>query len=335
MATENFPHDAAYKAFFSNPDMVKSLLVDFVPEEFVEFFDFDTLEECPGSYTTSGLQKRHDDIVWRVRWRDTWCYVYILLEFQSAQDNWMALRILTYTALLWEELIKDGQIRNREKLPPVLPIVIYNGDKPWTAPTDIKDLLSPTHDKLSDYQPAQKYFLIDENRISRLLLNNASGESAYIFRLEQAKTAEEILSIAREITVRLADNKFDFLRRAIYGWISCLIRKKDVELPASKKDDVENIAMLEQRIAQWEQEFIQKGRMEGMLIGQEKGKAEGLSNQKNTLLEMLSMRFGEVPAFWKETINSITCSTVVSRLTISLLTVKSAGEFGELLAQIK
>ena len=102
----------------------------------------------------------------------------------------MALRILTYTALLWEELIKKGEIKKGEKLPPVFPIVLYNGEVPWNAPLKISDLLAPIQDKLSEYQPEQKYFLIDENRISRLLLSQGKGESAFIFRFEQANSGE-------------------------------------------------------------------------------------------------------------------------------------------------
>ena len=43
MASDNFPHDAAYKAFFSTPEMVKSLLEDFVSGDFIGDLDFDTL----------------------------------------------------------------------------------------------------------------------------------------------------------------------------------------------------------------------------------------------------------------------------------------------------
>lgn len=38
------PHDAGYKNFFSNPEMVASLLREFVPEDFVAELDFSTLE---------------------------------------------------------------------------------------------------------------------------------------------------------------------------------------------------------------------------------------------------------------------------------------------------
>ncbi len=84
-----------------------------------------------------------------VRWKDTWCYIYILLEFQNTQDYWMALRIATYTGLLWQELVNENQVKAGEKLPPVLPIVLYNGQNPWNAPLNVGELVAPVHSKTS------------------------------------------------------------------------------------------------------------------------------------------------------------------------------------------
>ncbi|WP_366938752.1 Rpn family recombination-promoting nuclease/putative transposase, partial [uncultured Desulfovibrio sp.] len=52
MKNERLPHDASYKQIFSNPDMVASLLRDFVSEDFISELDFSTLEQCSGSYVT-------------------------------------------------------------------------------------------------------------------------------------------------------------------------------------------------------------------------------------------------------------------------------------------
>lgn len=118
MGKERIPHDSAYKQFFSNPEMVESLLRDFVPADFIADLDFSTLERCPGSYVTDDLRERHDDIVWRVGWKKgSWCYVALLVEFQSTPDHWMALRMLSYTALLLLDLVKTGNIRENEGLP--------------------------------------------------------------------------------------------------------------------------------------------------------------------------------------------------------------------------
>lgn len=329
MAPEHFPHDAAYKAFFGNPDMVKSLLLDFVPDDLIRDFNFDTLEACSGSYTSVDLRQRHDDIVWRLRWKDTWCYIYILLEFQSVQDYWMALRIATYTGLLWQELISNGLVKTGQKLPPVLPIVLYNGDTPWSAPLNVEALVEPIHSKLSKYQLSQEYFLLDENMISKFLLDNAKGEAGYIFRLERAEDVESIMSIYHEFMGKISDEKFDFLRRAIKIWLLKLIRRKNIIAPKDGDDPEEDNIMLEQKFRRWEQEFIQKGKAEGRA----EGRAEGLSTQKTTLFEMLSKRFGEIPAGWMDAINSITNPATISQLTVSMLNVNSQEEFANLLYQ--
>lgn len=110
------------RAFFSDPAMVESLLRDFVPEDFIDDLDFSTLERCSGSYVTDDLRERHDDIIWRISWKkDKWCYAVLLLEFQRSQDHWMALRILSYTALLLLDLVKTGKVREQDGLPPVFP----------------------------------------------------------------------------------------------------------------------------------------------------------------------------------------------------------------------
>ena len=105
--------------------MVEALLKGFVKEEWVKELDFTTLDKVNGSYVSDDLRGRADDIVWRVRWGEDWLYVYILMEFQSTVDPWMAVRIMTYVGLLYQDLIRSKQFVTHgpdgRKLPPVLP----------------------------------------------------------------------------------------------------------------------------------------------------------------------------------------------------------------------
>ena len=49
------PGDGAYKAFFSDKDMVTSLVQDFVRKDFVRDMDFSTLEAFPTARVTRGF----------------------------------------------------------------------------------------------------------------------------------------------------------------------------------------------------------------------------------------------------------------------------------------
>ena len=127
------PHDHAYQNMFSHAQMVRDLLCGFVPEAWVSELDFSSLEKISGRHLSDDLRGRESDVIWRLRLRHEWLYVYLLLEFQSRDDRWMALRVLVYTGLLYQDLIRTRVVGRGERLPAVFPIVIYNGRKPWRS----------------------------------------------------------------------------------------------------------------------------------------------------------------------------------------------------------
>src|SRR3954451_9752834 len=117
-------HDQGYKLLFSHREMVADLLRGFVREDWVQGLDFTTLEKVVASFVADDLREREDDLIWRVRFREGWLYVYLLLEFQSTVERFMAVRVATYLGLLYQDLIRTGQLTDRGLLPPVLPIVL-------------------------------------------------------------------------------------------------------------------------------------------------------------------------------------------------------------------
>jgi hypothetical protein len=40
---------------------------------------------------------------------------------------------MTYLGLLYQDLLKAGQLTQQGKLSPLLPLVLYNGERPWYA----------------------------------------------------------------------------------------------------------------------------------------------------------------------------------------------------------
>ena len=61
--------------------------------------------------------------------------------------------MLVYVGLLYQDLIRRREVKPGHPLPPVLPIVLYNGGKTWTAPTELAALLPPVPGRVADYLP--------------------------------------------------------------------------------------------------------------------------------------------------------------------------------------
>ncbi|WP_298069519.1 Rpn family recombination-promoting nuclease/putative transposase [uncultured Mailhella sp.] len=315
MEHERLPHDPAYKQLFSNPVMVESLLRELISADFIDELDFSTLERCASSYVTDDLRERHDDIVWRVGWKNgAWCYVVLLLEFQSTPDHWMALRILSYTSLLLLDLVKTGRIKENEGLPPVFPIVIYNGSRPWKAPREVEELFAPMPGGLKAYCPSHRHFLLDESSVPEDKLEAGSGPASMLVRLEQAKNLEQVREVVKELAQHLQAPEYLDLRRAFTVWLGRIVLKRSgitEEIPEFQ-DLREVDAMLEERAAQWKNEYIQRGESRGLGIA---------------LRDLLEMRFGSLPSSVLDYIENSSDIDALRRLTLDAARAESLNAF--------
>ena len=184
-------HDEHYKHLFAFPRMVEDLLRGFVRGDWIDAVDFSTLDKLSAEYVSDERRSRHGDTVWRVRHRDAWLHVLVLLEFQSNDDPDMALRILEYTTLLYQELARNRALESDGRRPPVLPVVLYNGDAPWRAARDVGDLITPVSPSLAPYQPAQRYVVLDERHVRSddALEHNLM---AAVVELEQSRSPQDL-----------------------------------------------------------------------------------------------------------------------------------------------
>src|SRR5205823_10264399 len=119
-------HGLSYRRLFSEPRLVEELIRGFFKEPWTKRLDFTTLERMSSVYVTDGLQGREGDMVWKLRFDDGRpVYICLLLEFQSTPDRYMAVRMMGYDALFYQELIKQGELLPGGKLPLIIPIVLY------------------------------------------------------------------------------------------------------------------------------------------------------------------------------------------------------------------
>ena len=223
------------------------------------------------SFVSHDLRQRHGDLVWRVRFKDDrWLYVVLLLEFQSAVDRSMAVRMLTYTGLLYQKLIADGVLREHGGLPPVLPVVIYNGRRPWTAPADVSALIaSGGGAALARYQPSQRYFLLDEGRVGGADLPSGNLVSALI-ALETNPDRVRAAALLEPLIELLQKQDDAELTAAFTEWVTQVLLPRrfrgSVSGPLLRLEEVR--AMLAETVQEWTAEWVEQGREEGREQGQ-------------------------------------------------------------------
>jgi hypothetical protein len=239
----------------------------------------------------------------------------VLLEFQSTIDQFMALRVLTYVGLLYQDVIKSHHPRNAD-LPPVIPIVLYHGRRQWNAPRSFDRLLR-THSALSKpFRANVRYKLIDVRRQPLDESHLKRNLVAALFRIENSRTRREVRGHVGLLLGLLKGRHDTSLRRAFSVWINKVVL---VRLPGGafeEKLSLEEMhSMLDDRFAQWEKEL----RAEGRRDASREGKAD-------LLMAQLSGRFGqELPAWVQRRVQQAT-SAQLKRWGIRLLSTQSLDE---------
>ena len=302
MAPPRAFHDSSFKLWFDHPQMIRDLLRGFVPADLVAAFDFDSLEQLPAQYVGDDLRQSRGDTVWRVRFRDApsqvWLYLLVLLEFQSTVDRHMAARVLAYTGQTYMKLLRNEGLPPDGKLPPVLPIVVYNGRAQWSAPEEVGETIATVGAGLAPFQPHQRYLLIDEHALKVEDLPAGNVVSAQI-ELEQGSVSS-MAPVLSDLGRLLAGPEHESLRRAFAEWtrqmvvrsqlVSATPRLVDALQALEETGDLRAMGSL---LAERIDEYLEK---EAERRSLERGMAQGLERERALLSRLAARKFGSETA---------------------------------------
>ena len=320
--------DRGYKALFSHPQMVEELLRSFVHEDFLDEIDFSALRRENQTFVTEDLRQRETDVIWALRVRGRPAYVYLLLEFQSSVDRFMAVRVLNYVTLLYQDLLKSGRSR---QLPPVFPLVLYTGSDPWTAPLELRDLVDLPNNSLVRYVPEFRYVLIAENQFARESLLELRNLVAGVFLIEtcDAESIVETITRVREILDREAGPD---LRRVFTTWVQRSLQRDGIDVDASVLDSLEVSEMLETTMKKYRETLLSQGWAAGRTEGKAEGKAEGRAEGIRASIALLAeSRFGEEAHGLDEWLAGVSDPRQLQAILVRVSTATSLAEVREAL----
>ena len=294
-ATVAVVHDEIYKRLFGFPRMVEDLMRGFAAREWAAAIDFSTLRKLPAEYVSDELRKRIGDTVWAVRLHDG-RHVLAMLEFQSRDDPMMALRILAYTSLLYQEVVRNNApvLDAARRLPVVFPLVLYNGTTPWKAPREFADLVQPAGRALESYRASQRYHVLDEHHVAEEDLPGSNLVTAVI-GLERIDSPSDLVRVVDLLREWLRGPEDEELRRAFTEWVRRIAERL---VPGGEKlaaeMTLEDMRMtVVERVSEWPKQWVREGREEGLREGIELGIEQGRAEERALLLVRLAAsRFG-------------------------------------------
>lgn len=300
------PHDRFVRAVWSQTETAASFFAHYLLLELVARLDLATLEVTQESFVDEALRAHHTDLLYQVRLADgTAAFIYLLLEHKSAVDSWVALQLFRYLARLWNKEQREGA----EHLPPVIPLVLYHGNRRWPVSTQFADLVTPSaRDWAARYTPHFEYHLCDLSHLSDselrgiAVLQTALSLLKHIFSNDLPQRLAGILRLLRQIPEQSA---LEFLATAL-RYVSAAnpkINETNLRRALTQAFPAEEGGVMTTLAAQWVEQGIQQGVQQGIQQGVQRGRAE-------QTLRFLQRRFGILEANLGQRVHALTAEAL-------------------------
>ncbi len=199
-------------------------------------------------------------------------------------------QVLRYMVRIWEKYCAEHP--KSVTLPPVYPMIIYHGARPWLHPVNFQSLFTVREQALLTRLPEFTPVLQD---VSRLDDRDVRGETSartvlltlkHVFRDDLPERLPEILAQAREMLDN--ENGRDIIFTLLYYLTEGTGKLDEETLEAVLEDSVHGGDIM--------QSFLKKYYDQGLEQGVQRGVVQG---ELLLLSRQLRKRFGELPA-WAE-----------------------------------
>ncbi|MFP4147701.1 MAG: Rpn family recombination-promoting nuclease/putative transposase [Halorhodospira sp.] len=145
MAQEVNPHDAFLKKGLDSPQRAGVFLRESLPESVVSKLSDEDPQPLETTYIEASLRETRSDKLFQAWFNDGLpVYIYVLIEHKSVPDPKTPLQLLDYMQQIWRRHVEQdakGQAERMRHLPPIIPLVIYNGPSEWTVPLSVLECM--------------------------------------------------------------------------------------------------------------------------------------------------------------------------------------------------
>ena len=312
------PHNNFFHFALSSLPAARSLIETQLSTAALLELNLETLKLETGSFVDPDLHEKFSDLLMSVDLSGSnslgrqQAYVYFLFEHKSEAEPLTALQLLSYIVRIWEKRIRDSL-----PLCPIIPLVVYHGEREWSVARSIEELISAPA-ALSRYQVQFGFPLLD---LSEMSDEEIEGEPILqsTLRLLKYGRSRELPSKLRQILELVANSASV---GGIAGWIQAIgvyvmAVNKEIGSEELKRivqsvfpTQIEPGSLADRLLTQGRQEGLEQGLERGLEQGLERGLEQGMERGKltgkiQTLQELVGYQVTPDEELRKQSINDL------------------------------
>ena len=272
--TDN-PHDKGYKRIFSIKKHFLHFIKKYIALEWMMELEEKDLELIDKEFITDQFDTYESDLVYKVYSKEGVVYLFFLLELQSYNDFTMPFRLLVYMTAIWLDHFKNCDKNKRSqkgyRLPAIMPIVLHNSERNWTASCKFSQMISNA-ELFGKYVVDFEYALISVNTLTESKISNSNTLIDNIFLADKKRTRQDWTDGIAELMYRIRAMDTNDLNEWI-TWFSNVIRKLNEDergelITQLKEGDEKDMCSSFERL-------LNKEKADGRAEGWKDGRAEG------------------------------------------------------------
>ncbi len=223
-------HDKFFKSLFSRKEEVSEFVAKTFPPKLVANLDLSTLEPDQTEYVDEKLKTTFSDVVYNCTYgKSTQIKISLLFEHKSYPEKYPHFQLLGYMLNLWQT-----QIKQKQELTPIIPIIFYHGQKKWQQKSFCQ-YFKGIDDDLKSFIPQFYYKLIDTSNYTdkeiKALFENLELQIGLLIMkniYNEQKILKEITDIFSEVNNLLQTEQGELFFEQI---VSYLYYSTEIETP--------------------------------------------------------------------------------------------------------
>ena len=329
---EHFP-DRSLRRLLQDKEYVRGL-VQIIAPDIEGFLDFSRITYEKRSFISKALQERESDVLLSVPFQEDpdatdtdALFIYILIEHQSTVDKTMGFRLLSYMVQIWESQRREWETEklpeNERRLQPILPILFYTGDRPWSVPVSLTAIMD-VPEILERFVPSFDTLFLGVKETEAEALTQSGHPLGWLLRVLQKEHSDETeiseaLADAMSHLASVDENFAPQIAEALRYFVQLIFHRRSFEERDTLVDIIRQHIQDPKELntmAQTTAEFL-------IEQGIEQGEAKG---KRDAVLKLLQHRFQNVPEVLSREISNIHNLSRLDTLLEQAMTAQSLDE---------